>query len=82
MFEHDDEEKLFDMENGFDANWFDKVDDEMAKNIINEGLCVKRIEQTDATWYTIYKYKKNSYVGLCDFADIWFIDEEDLEKII
>lgn len=66
---------------GFDANYFDKLDDQIAKEIMTSGKEISRFQDTGSTWWTLYLYKGIKYVGLCDFEDIWVLDDEMEEQI-
>lgn len=66
---------------GFDANWFDRVDSDLAEKILAEGSMIKIFENTGSTWWTLYSLNGVQYVGMCDFSDIWLLDEEMKEKV-
>lgn len=75
MFEED--ERIECNEYQFDANWSEKIEDELAKLVVEKGEFIKKLEDTGTTWYTLYKHEGQYYVGLCDFNDLWELSEED-----
>lgn len=80
---YDEQDKEFLDTESFDANWFDKLDDEKAAKILSEGSKIKEFDNTGSSWWTLYKFNNVFYVGLCDYSDIWEVEEEDLiEKCI
>lgn len=68
-------------EDSFDANWFDAIDKELANKVIQEGKQIRKFEDNGTTWWTLYTYENEQYIGLCDFTDMWLVDEEMSEKI-
>lgn len=79
---NEEKDDIFSMEDGFDANWFDKIEDDLAKKVIENGKEISKIEDNGTSWYTIYKYEGSHYVGLCDFHDLWLITDDELDQLI
>lgn len=74
--EKEDQDFFKPTEDGFDVNWNDKVDENLAAEVIDDGVLVRKFEDTSSTWWSHYKLNNKNYVGLCDFNDIWEVDEE------
>ncbi len=66
---------------GFDANWFDRIDSDLADEVVKNGKILKTFDNTGSTWWTLYSLKGVQYVGMCDFSDIWLLDDEMAERV-
>jgi len=66
----------------FNADWDDRIDKELARDIINNGEIIGDSEEEKDCYWRGYKKDGKFYLGLNDDNDLWEVDEHIIKDYI
>lgn len=63
----------------FNANWDDKLKEEISKKIVKEATILGHSDSEKDCYWTCYKLNNKYYIGLNDESDIWEVEKSDID---